>query len=87
MGNGEVEIKMANLKNVPMREIRNLCITFDWFSCGTNEQYQRMFELAADGASVCDVALVIWICSDSKFRREDIIFELNKLAERYNQFK
>lgn len=85
MGNREVEIKMANLKNVPMYEIRNLCVAYDWFCGGTNEQYKRMFELAADGASVCDVALVIWLCSDSKVQREEIIFELNKLAERYEQ--
>lgn len=85
MGNREVEIKMANLKNVPMREIRTLCITYNWFLCGTNEQYQKMFELAADGASVDEVAAVIWVCSDNDVYREEIIRELYVLAERYEK--
>ena len=52
------------------------CNRYHWFTCGDNTQYSKLFELNENGASVEELALVIYICSDVP--REDI---LNKLRE------
>lgn len=44
----------------------SMCNTKRYFTCGSGEQYSKMFEMAKDGASAHDIALVIWICSDGK---------------------
>ena len=31
--------------------LRQLCFKHEWFTEGTNTQYERMFELAKDGTS------------------------------------
>ena len=54
--------------------IYNLCVENDYFSCGTNRQYDKMFFMAESpfyGADV--IAGVIWVCSyDADYSR---IFE------------
>ena len=52
------------------------CNRYHWFTCGDNTQYNKLFELNKNGASIEELALVIYICSDVP--REDI---LNKLRE------
>lgn len=52
------------------------CNRYNWFTCGDNTQYNKLFELNKNGASIEELALVIYICSDVS--REDI---LNKLRE------
>ena len=45
-------------------ELRSLCIKNNWFTAGTCTQYEKFFELNRIEASVSDMALVIWLCSD-----------------------
>ena len=52
------------------------CNKYNWFTCGSNTQYDKLFDLSKNGASIEELALVIYICSDVP--REDI---LNKLKE------
>lgn len=59
-------------------KLRELCIKNNWFTCGSNIQYSKLFEINAGGCSVDELALVIWICSDDKFNREQIKLELTK---------
>ena len=47
-------------------EIRKLCINHQWFTAGTNSQYEKMFELVRSGASTHDVALAIWLSTESE---------------------
>ena len=58
----------------------SLCIRHRWFTCGTNRQYAELFNMLRDGASLDELALVIWICSDG-FDREEIREELHRVAE------
>lgn len=44
--------------------IRELCIKEDWFTCGSTRQYEKMIDLVREGASVHDIALCIWLCSN-----------------------
>jgi hypothetical protein len=56
-------------------EVRSLCIKNDWFTCGSNSQYERMFKKVRDGADVEEVATIIWICSEN-VTKEEIINQL-----------
>lgn len=56
-------------------EIRSLCIKKDWFTNGTNTQYERMFDRVRDGADIDEIATIIWVCSEN-VTKEEIIKEL-----------
>lgn len=60
MTTAEMMIQDANL----VSEIRDLCIKNDYFTCGSNEQYNKMFEFAKVTKNHLEVAQMIWLCSD-----------------------
>ena len=59
--------------------LRELCIRKNWFTGGTNEQYQKMFDLADEG-NIDGVILAIWICSDD-VEIEEVEAAVQELAE------
>lgn len=61
-------------------DLYRMCNNNNWFTCGDNSQYNKLFELNREGASIEELALVIYICSDCS--RESI---LNKLKENYRR--
>lgn len=61
--------------------LRELCIKNNWFTCGSNHQYDKLFEMNEKGKPVDELALVIWLCSDGTFDRNAIVQELEKLSE------
>lgn len=58
--------------------LRDLCIKNNWFTCGSNSQYDKLFYMNEQGYSVDELSLVIWICSEESFSREQIKQELVK---------
>lgn len=54
-----------------------LCNENNYFTCGTNEQYDKLLELNNQNIGTKELASIIWICSDNK-SRNDIINELIK---------
>ena len=59
--------------------VRDLCIRKNWFNCGTNRQYDRMFDmLDRPEFSTRDIAMVIWTCS-THAALDDIIDELEEI--------
>ena len=64
-------------------ELRSLCIKNDWFTCGTCRQYEKLFQANEERASLDEIATIIWICSDEKWCRRDILVELNEAMGRY----
>lgn len=42
---------------------RSVCIRHDFFTSGTNSQYEKAFELLRTGATLHDLTLVTWLCS------------------------
>lgn len=59
--------------------LRNLCIKNNWFTEGTNSQYEKLFYMNKSNASIEHIATVIWLCSDSEeHTRRDIIFTLHE---------
>lgn len=62
-------------------KLRSLCSKHGWFTCGTNRQYSKLFEMNEQGAPIEQIATVIWLCSDSDIpenNRRDIIFALHE---------
>lgn len=55
-----------------------LCNEKKYFTCGTNEQYEKLFELNTLNTSTIELATIIWICSEENISRKDIINELIK---------
>lgn len=62
-----------------MSELRDLCIQNNWFTCGSNRQYSRLFDMAKNGASIHDLVLIIWLCSEDA-DKEDIKSQLKELG-------
>ena len=58
-------------------ELRSLCIKNEWFTAGTCDQYDKLFDANENGASVDALALMIWMCS-GETTIEAITAELNE---------
>ena len=54
-------------------ELRQLCIAHDWFTCGTIEQYEKLFYANENGCPIEEIATIIWLCSDENCRRVDVL--------------
>ncbi len=59
--------------------LRQLCIENDWFTSGTNEQYDRLFTLNGSGARLDTIAALIWACS-SGADLDDITAQLEEAS-------
>lgn len=59
-------------------ELREFCIRHNYFTNGDNEQYSKLFELFERNEPMHDIALIIWICSETDKRPADIGLELLK---------
>ena len=44
--------------------LRKLCIDHEWFTNGSKKQYVKLFEANRKGASVAELASMIWMCTD-----------------------
>lgn len=65
-------------------ELRSLCIRKDYFTCGSNRQYDKLFQANEELAPIEEIATIIWICSDDEIHcRRDILEELKAVHEEY----
>ena len=63
--------------------LRQLCIKNDWFTEGSNSQYEKLFYANENGCPIEEIATIIWVCSDSeKWCRRDILAELKAVQEK-----
>ncbi len=67
---------MKNYTVTTTENLRNLCINHNWFTCGTNEQYEKLFYANENGCPIEQIATIIWLCSDDEWCRRDILDEL-----------
>lgn len=56
-------------------KIRELCIKKNWFTCGNNDQYEKLMVMSTSKYpsttyTLRDLAIVIWICSEDASLRE-----------------
>ena len=47
-----------------------LCNKYQWFTNGDRTQYERLFEKNRNGATLEELALIIWICSSNATEQE-----------------
>ena len=52
------------MKRLDSSELRALCIRNSWFTCGDIRQYTRFFQRNSEGATIEELSVIIWICSD-----------------------
>ena len=64
------------------KELRSLCIRKDWFTCGTTEQYDKLFYANENGGTLKEIATIIWVCSNDVSPRE-ILEELTAVKDEY----
>lgn len=77
-------------------ELRALCIKNNWFTRGTNTQYERLFEANEADCSIEEIATIIWLCTDCEniinkygthWSRKDILAELKEAQNKYFSLK
>lgn len=44
-------------------KVYQACNKYQWFTGGTTSQYEKMFDKVANGASLKEVAQMIWLCT------------------------
>ena len=75
--------------------LRNLCIRKNWFTEGTNAQYEKLFYANEHGCPIEEIATIIWLCTDCEeyvneygthWCRRDILDDLKEAREIYYQF-
>ncbi len=49
-------------------ELQGICIRNNWFTGGSCESYDKLFEMCKEGATIKEIALVIWVCTPNSDR-------------------
>ena len=49
--------------------LRSICIKYDFFNCGSVTQYEKLFKANEDGATLEQLALIIWVCSRQEYNQ------------------
>ena len=70
------------MPKIGFEPLHTLCIANHWFTCGTNHQYTKLFELAENGGSIDELAAIIWACSEDATGTLDQIKAALKAHER-----
>ncbi len=60
---GKEAISNSETSGRSTRLMMDLCIKYDWFTGGTNEQYEKLMEKVVDGTDCHTLATLIWMCS------------------------
>ena len=65
-------------------QIRRACIKNEWYTCGTNEEYEAMFDMATDpvdeGRKMIEpVAMDIWKHSDNDVELSTVYWAIGKI--------
>ena len=58
--------------SITCEDIRGLCIKNQWFTCGSNEQYRKLFYALESGCSPEEIVTIILLCSDDCWDRRGI---------------
>lgn len=69
------------MRRVSVEDVYTLCNEKQYFTCGTNRQYERMFDMVRNGDPLPYIAQAIWLCSDDDADIKEITRELMELSE------
>lgn len=71
---------------IPTADLRGLCIKHNWFTCGTNTQYAKLFYANSHGTPIEEIATIIWLCSDDELTcRRDILAALKEARDAWTK--
>lgn len=65
-------------------KLRKLCIDKSWFTCGSNRQYDKLFDANDSGAPLSVIATIIWVCSED-VERSEVMLGLIDNIDRHNE--
>lgn len=69
-----------------VEKIYSLCNREQYFTCGTNRQYDLMFSMAKKPEmSTRDIAMMIFTCSDGKTSLGRILNDLNEIMKEIDE--
>lgn len=60
-------VDLGSMDEISNEDLRALCIKKGWFTNGDNVQYERLFKRNSEGASIDELATIIWICSSNAY--------------------
>lgn len=63
--------------------LRMLCIANNYFTHGSNTQYEKMFDMNREGAPLHDIAVVIWLCSSEEASLLQVEEKLKNIQKEY----
>jgi len=76
---------MFYIKKIRSSDLYYICNKYNLFTCGSSEQYQKMFELASKGITKKELAYILYLCSNNSLTEiMDIIHPLFKDDTIYN---
>lgn len=58
--------------------LRELCIENEWFTCGSNEEYEQLFYLNKNGTNTETLAAIIWMHSGYNSLHTETLNEIKK---------
>ena len=71
------------MEHLTVDQVYALCNEHQWFTCGSNNQYEKLFIMINEKAPIEEVATVIWLCSDDdKWCRRDILYILKEAIKK-----
>lgn len=76
---------MKNYTVTTRENLRTLCIQNNLFTCGSCEQYDKLFYANENGCPIEEIATIIWMCSDENWCRRDILLILTDERKHYLQ--
>ena len=86
-------MKFTETRSMSMSKLRALCVAHDWYTCGTNEEYDHLLNLVHDEMGypvnlttdkLVEIATDIMEHSDIKdYTIESVLFELARNCYHY----
>lgn len=69
----------------PSEFLREECIRRNWFTCGSNAQYEKLFYMNESFESffIRDIVNCIWLCSSEEVNRSEVLSVCYKLSTDY----
>ena len=87
-------VAVQEIRKINGNDLRNLCIKENWFTCGNNEEYSKIFDFVYDKKEIDlnDIQqLAIYIYEHSEMSHytdyqemlQDVMYKLNEIATNY----
>lgn len=73
------------MESLTREEVKRYCIVNNLFTCGCNNQYEKMLNLVDMQYPLHDIATIIWCCSETDKHADEIENDLRQIALEYER--